>query len=234
MSKHRAPHPKRRATARGPRHVGARVAPRRTPVKALRTSLVLTSVAAAATGAVVSGGVLSAGSELPTAAGDLAGVNADTPLARQLHLGSTPTEAAAVDRAQTVSRSDRRTTTDPAKAVALSTEDSPAVAHTEDLSDGDPRTIGMALLPEFGFAADQFPCLDSLYASESGWRWNADNPTSSAYGIPQALPGSKMASAGADWATNPVTQIRWGLGYIQDRYGTPCGAWAFKQGHGWY
>ena len=57
--------------------------------------------------------------------------------------------------------------------------------------------------------------------SESGWRVNADNPSSSAYGIPQALPGSKMATAGADWATNPVTQIRWGLGYIQDRYGSP-------------
>ena len=64
---------------------------------------------------------------------------------------------------------------------------------------------------------------------ESGWNVYADNPSSSAYGIPQALPGSKMASAGADWATNPVTQIRWGLGYIQDRYGSPCGAWGHSQ-----
>jgi len=63
---------------------------------------------------------------------------------------------------------------------------------------------------------------------------NADNPTSSAYGIPQALPGAKMASAGADWATNPETQIRWGLGYIRDSYGSPCGANDFKLGHGWY
>ncbi|MEZ5098039.1 MAG: hypothetical protein R2731_19335 [Nocardioides sp.] len=70
--------------------------------------------------------------------------------------------------------------------------------------------------------------------SESGWRVNADNPYSSAYGIPQALPGSKMASAGPDWATNPVTQIRWGLGYIRDRYGSPCGAWSFKRSHNWY
>ena len=86
---------------------------------------------------------------------------------------------------------------------------------TENLADEDPRTIARALLAEFGFSADQFSCLDSLWTSESGWRVNADNPSSSAYGIPQALPGSKMASAGADWATNPVTQIRWGLGYIQ-------------------
>ena len=70
--------------------------------------------------------------------------------------------------------------------------------------------------------------------SESGWRVDADNPNSSAYGIPQALPGSKMASEGADWATNPVTQIRWGLVYIRDRYGSPCSALSFKQGRGWY
>jgi hypothetical protein len=63
---------------------------------------------------------------------------------------------------------------------------------------------------------------------------HADNPNSSAYGIPQALPGSKMASAGPDWANNPITQIRWGLGYIADRYGSPCGAWGHSQSHGWY
>ena len=68
----------------------------------------------------------------------------------------------------------------------------------------------------------------------TGWNPRADNPTSSAYGIPQALPGSKMSSAGEDWRTNPVTQIRWGLGYIRDRYGSPCSAWSFKQGRGWY
>ena len=114
------------------------------------------------------------------------------------------------------------------------TTDGPAVSRTEDISDEDPREIAQALLAEFGFSSDQFSCLDSLYMSESGWRVDADNPSSSAYGIPQALPGEKMATAGADWATNPVTQIRWGLGYIQDRYGSPCGAWSFKQGNGWY
>ena len=108
------------------------------------------------------------------------------------------------------------------------------MSRTEDVSDRDPRDIARALLPDFGFGQDQFSCLDSLYNSESGWRVDADNPSSSAYGIPQALPGSKMSSAGADWATNPVTQIRWGLGYIQDRYGSPCSAWSFKQGNNWY
>ena len=108
------------------------------------------------------------------------------------------------------------------------------VAMTEDLTRRDPRPVARALLPAFGFGSGQFSCLDSLYVGESGWDVHADNPSSSAYGIPQALPGSKMASAGADWADNPETQIRWGLGYIKARYGTPCGAWGCKQGHNWY
>ena len=109
-----------------------------------------------------------------------------------------------------------------------------AMAQSEDLSDEDPRVIAEALLAEYGWSRDQFGCLDSLWTRESNWRVNADNPSSSAYGIPQALPGSKMSSAGADWATNPVTQIRWGLGYIADRYGSPCGAWAASERQGWY
>ena len=85
-----------------------------------------------------------------------------------------------------------------------------------------------------GWGAGQFSCLDSLWTKESGWKHTADNPTSSAFGIPQALPGSKMASAGSDWRTNPVTQIRWGLGYIDSRYGTPCAAWQHSQSNNWY
>lgn len=102
------------------------------------------------------------------------------------------------------------------------------------LADEEPRDIAKKLLNNFGFDQSEFACLDQLYVSESNWRVNADNPSSSAYGIPQALPGSKMASAGDDWATNPVTQIKWGLTYIKDRYGTPCAAWSFKQSNNWY
>ena len=76
-----------------------------------------------------------------------------------------------------------------------------------------------------GWGGEQWGCLDQLWLHESGWDHHADNPSSDAYGIPQSLPGSKMASAGSDWATNPETQIRWGLDYIQDTYGTPCNAW---------
>lgn len=85
-----------------------------------------------------------------------------------------------------------------------------------------------------GWTEQDFQNLVLLWNRESGWRWNADNPTSDAYGIPQALPGSKMASAGADWATNPKTQVDWGLQYIQQRYGNPTAAWSHSQATGWY
>ena len=87
---------------------------------------------------------------------------------------------------------------------------------------------------KYSWGEDQHSCLVSLWNHESGWRHTADNPTSSAYGIPQALPGSKMASAGADWRTNPETQIKWGLKYIKNRYETPCGAWSAFKKKGWY
>ncbi|MFT2816663.1 lytic transglycosylase domain-containing protein [Leifsonia sp. A12D58] len=87
---------------------------------------------------------------------------------------------------------------------------------------------------QYGWGEDQFGCLVSLWAKESGWNVNAYNSSSGAAGIPQALPGSKMASAGADWQTNPATQITWGLGYIAGRYGTPCAAWDSSVSSGWY
>ena len=95
-----------------------------------------------------------------------------------------------------------------------------------DIDPGTNRALGYQLLLDFGFAEKQWPYLDALWIRESGWNQLADNPTSSAYGIPQSLPGSKMAVVGDDWRTNPETQIRWGLAYIAARYGTPERAWA--------
>ncbi|MDT0342383.1 aggregation-promoting factor C-terminal-like domain-containing protein [Streptomyces litchfieldiae] len=83
-------------------------------------------------------------------------------------------------------------------------------------------------------AADQFQCFSNIVDHESGWDYTATNPSSGAYGLMQALPGSKMSSAGADWQTNPATQIRWGVNYMEDRYGSPCGAWEFWQANNWY
>lgn len=123
-----------------------------------------------------------------------------------------------------------------AQAAAEAAEAARAAAYEQASRDAqrDPRAVARMLVSERGWSGEQFDCLDDLWTKESSWRWDADNPTSSAYGIPQALPGSKMSSAGADWETNPVTQITWGLGYIDAVYGTPCSAWAHSRSHNWY
>lgn len=198
-----------------------------TPRKALRNGLVLSAMAVTTTGLTVSGGVLGAdsppGSASERSQGDeqrkLAGADITDQLQRR-------------SESEPVSRSDRRTDGDTAKEATLDTSSGGAITRTKDLANADPRDIGRALLSQYGFSADQFGCLDQLYESESGWRVDADNPTSSAYGIPQAL--TQTHDLPADYRTNPVTQIRWGLQYIKDNYGTPCGAWSFKQGNNWY
>jgi hypothetical protein len=197
----------------------------------VRSSIALSGLAAAATGVAVAAGVVQA--PTPVAA-DLAG---------SLRPAAAPAAASAQvlqDRAPVVSRSgdrvaaDRRQAQDPAKAAALGLSSGPAVSGRENLSAQDPQAIAEALLPTYGFDSSQMSCLVPLWEGESGWRWNAENSSSGAYGIPQSLPGSKMATVAPDWRTNPVTQIKWGLEYIKGSYGSPCGAWSFKQGHGWY
>lgn len=101
-------------------------------------------------------------------------------------------------------------------------------------SAGEAQAIARSMLAGYGWGDDQFGCLVSLWDRESGWNSQAYNASSGAFGIPQALPGSKMATAGADWQTNAATQISWGLGYIAGRYGNPCGAWSHSESVGWY
>ncbi len=233
------------APAGPPRHAGSHARlqsparPTRSARRVLRNTLTFGGLAAAATGVAVAAGVLHthgtavnlADSLSPVSAaggvaagGSAAGGSASAGLAEDLS-----------DRSREVSRSaDRRETRDPAKQAALGLTSGPAVGGEENLSSQDPQDIAAALLPSYGWSSSQMSCLVPLWMGESGWRVNAENSSSGAYGIPQSLPGSKMASAGADWQTNPATQITWGLGYIQERYGSPCGAWGFKQGHGWY
>jgi hypothetical protein len=109
-----------------------------------------------------------------------------------------------------------------------------ATASAASVASGSPQQIAQAMLASFGWSSSQFSCLDPLWAHESGWSVTAYNAGSGAYGIPQALPGSRMASAGPDWQTNAATQIRWGLEYIQGTYGSPCAAWDHEQATGWY
>lgn len=123
----------------------------------------------------------------------------------------------------------------PAPTVAApSTSSSGSSAPAQTYSGGSPKAIAQDMLGSFGWGQDQWSCLNNLWIRESNWNPRAANPYSGAYGIPQSLPGSKMASVGADWQTNPATQIRWGLGYIKGRYGSPCGAWSHSQATGWY
>ena len=110
---------------------------------------------------------------------------------------------------------------------------SAATAAAAPATSGSPQQIAEAMLASFGWSSSQFSCLDPLWAQESGWSVTAENPDG-AYGIPQALPGSKMASAGPDWQISAATQIKWGLEYIQGTYGSPCAALAHEQATGWY
>lgn len=98
---------------------------------------------------------------------------------------------------------------------------------------GSNKALGRQMAEARGWG-DEWGCLEKLWDRESHWNERAMNRYSGAYGIPQALPGSKMASAGSDWQTNAATQIKWGLGYIAARYKSPCGAWAHSQAKGWY
>ena len=99
---------------------------------------------------------------------------------------------------------------------------------------GDPRTIAHAMLLRQGYGEGEWSCLEALWTRESSWSVTASNSSSGAYGIPQALPGEKMATYGADWRTNPVTQIGWGLSYIRASYGSPCGALSHENAYGYY
>jgi hypothetical protein len=100
---------------------------------------------------------------------------------------------------------------------------------TKNFSPGSVQALAQSIV-----GASQFQCFSNIVSRESGWDYTATNAGSGAYGLVQALPGDKMASAGADWRTNPATQIKWGLSYMNSRYGSPCGAWSFWQSHSWY
>lgn len=193
--------------------------------RSVRKSVVFSGVAVAATGVAVVGGVL-AKDEAP------ADVAASTLAAAQAERQNQTVELEPVQERQVdTSRSDRRSSLE--KKHTLDQESGGQATRTEALASQDPREIARQLMAEYGFSDSEFDCLDSLWVSESDWDMNADNPSSSAYGIPQALTGGTH-DLPADYMTNPVSQIRWGLEYIEESYGSPCSAWDFKQANDWY
>ncbi|MGG5259461.1 hypothetical protein [Phycicoccus avicenniae] len=138
--------------------------------------------------------------------------------------------AAEVDRAKAAALAKQRR--EKQERAARAAERNRVLENAQD----DPKSVARLLLPEFGFGESQWSCLEQLWIGESDWRWWASNPSSGAYGIPQSLPGNKMASVAPDWRTNPVTQITWGLDYIKRSYGSPCNAlsqWQARSPH-WY
>jgi hypothetical protein len=199
----------------------------------VRSAVTLSGLAAAATGVAVATGVVHSPTTAVSLADSLSPVATDAPTSHGDVQNRTAVVSRSADRTAEHA-TDRRAATDPAKRAALGLTAGPAVGGQEKLSQQDPKAIAQALLPSYGFDASQMSCLIPLWDGESGWRVDAENASSGAYGIPQSLPGDKMATVGPDWRTNPVTQIKWGLAYIKSSYGSPCGAWDFKQGHGWY
>jgi hypothetical protein len=198
--------------------------------KSLRKSASYSGIAVVATGIAVSGGV----AVKHDAPADSAAATIAAAQAEREDRAERADDAQLEDRGERASRSDRRVSRDKRRTLAQTQRSGRAVTRTEDLASRDPREIARRLLPEYGMSASEFGCLDALWVSESDWDPTADNPTSSAYGIPQALTGGTHENLPADYMTNPVSQIRWGLWYIENSYGTACSAWEFKQANNWY
>jgi hypothetical protein len=164
-------------------------------------------------------------------------VSVEQSLAAQAEMARTEAEEAAGKAAEEKARREAAAAKEAAEAAAKEAERKAAAERTARAAERaavDPRSAAREMLGEYGWGEDQFGCLDSLWTRESNWDHRAENPSSGAFGIPQSLPGNKMASAGADWRTNPLTQIEWGLSYIRDVYGSPCSAWGHSQSTGWY
>lgn len=222
-----------------PRHRAAEPA---RPRRAGRIAVV--SLATLGTGAVISAGVLADRTEQPgtsavvtSAPGtddDAAALKAERERVAERSSRSGGRETLSSGDRETLSSGDLEGEPDETKMLTLAPPAGGAVTGVDDLADADPRDVARGMLGEFGFGSDQWGCLDKLWISESDWEVDADNPTSSAYGIPQALTGGTHDDLPGDYMTNPVSQIRWGLGYIRDAYGTPCSAWSFKQANNWY
>lgn len=196
--------------------------------KGLTAALTTTSLAT-----ILAGSLLIAhpanGADAPTAAPPLKLVSLSTKLTHRLR----EQERKAEQRLHARLRQERAARRRRQRAATTASSPAPVQSQVSQPS-GTPQQIAATLVAQRGWDSSQFTCLDELWTRESGWNVYADNPSSGAYGIPQALPGSKMASAGADWQTDARTQIEWGLGYIAASYGTPCGALEHSNATGFY
>lgn len=230
MSSYRGRHAARHATPRSPRRVAIGSALRRPAVSA---SMALAVVATGAAGVSAKERLAldPAAFTLTATAQSEVGTSAVAAADDQARL-VTDRASANAQRALALGQAEEAARAQAAEEARLRNEEAERAAHEAERqslianAQADPRAATQALMGEFGFGAGQWSCLDKLVTGESTWNYKAKNPSSGAYGLFQSLPASKMSSVADDWATNPVTQIRWGLQYIKDSYGTPCGAWS--------
>jgi hypothetical protein len=155
----------------------------------------------------------------------------DSETGEMVFTGADDLEIAPIEAALFSELSSSATVLASAMSLVSSASASVELARTPDGA----REVAKALMDDkYGWGEKQYACLDGLWTKESKWNYRASNKRSGAHGIPQALPATKMESVGTDWRTNPVTQISWGLRYIESRYETPCGAFAKFKRANWY
>ncbi|MGW3243064.1 aggregation-promoting factor C-terminal-like domain-containing protein [Streptomyces sp. NPDC001070] len=217
----------------------------------VRGFAVASATAVTTVGAVVGVASGSEGAIQPVAAADATTVLADIPAGQQVQQASLTQQVQAQSDAADASA--KKAAEEAARKQAA--KDASARKKAEDKAEADRKAEAAsraaqraALVVKASYTvaevqsmaqgiigdASQYQCFSNIVTRESGWNYTATNASSGAYGLVQALPGSKMASAGADWRTNPGTQIKWGLNYMNSRYGSPCGAWSFWQANHWY
>ncbi len=228
-------------------------APRHAKKKALASSLRRPVVGSTITLALVAtvGATIATGDPLPAEASPLAAVSTTRSATPAVDQRTADVDRLAADRrtaneSRSASREKERLDAAARKKKAAADKKKRAAAAKKKARERterelaqiakDPKPYAVEMMRERGWTDDQWGCLDALWVGESNWDHTATNPSSGAYGIPQSLPANKMATAGADWKTNPLTQIEWGLDYIQQSYGSPCQAWSFwnSQNPHWY
>ncbi|MFF7676548.1 transglycosylase SLT domain-containing protein [Actinacidiphila glaucinigra] len=217
----------------------------------VRGFAVASATAVTTVGAVVGVASGSEGVVQPVAAADAPTVLADIPAGQQVQQASltqqvqAQSDAADAGAKKAAEESARKQAAKDASARKKAEEKAEAERKAKEASRAAERaalvvkasyTVAEVQAMAQGIVGDasQYQCFSNIVTRESGWNYTATNASSGAYGLVQALPGSKMASAGADWRTNPGTQIKWGLNYMNSRYGSPCGAWSFWQANHWY
>ncbi|WP_431960065.1 transglycosylase SLT domain-containing protein [Actinacidiphila sp. bgisy160] len=217
----------------------------------VRGFAVASATAVTTVGAVVGVASGSEGAVQPVAAADATTVLADIPAGQQVQQASltqqvqAQSDAADASAKKAAEEAARKQAAKDASARKKAEEKAEADRKAEAASRAAERaalvvkasyTVAEVQAMAQGIIGDasQYQCFSNIVTRESGWNYTATNASSGAYGLVQALPGSKMATAGADWRTNPGTQIKWGLNYMNSRYGSPCGAWSFWQANHWY